>query len=133
MTNAEECAHQARVIIDGEVARQNAMWGDLNERTDVKNGQLLKAALAQGHLVRNRGYEGLSDEQAIELAREFHYPEDWSGFRDYGSEIANLAVMAAYIENEIKRRLLKGESSYRAPRRPDQAYDPATGLPKQTV
>jgi hypothetical protein len=124
-------ASEAKSLVAAEVERQNAMWGDLNERADVAHGQLLFAAMAQGQLVLCRAHGGLSDEDALAEAKVLFYPDDWSGFRDYGSEIANLAVMAAYIENEIKRRLLKGESTYRAPRRPDQAYDPATGLPKQ--
>ena len=62
-------------------------------------------------------------ERAFDLARRELFPADWGGFRDYGSDIANLAVVGAYVENEIKRRLLNGESTYRAPRQPDQVYD----------
>ena len=127
----EVAAEQAREIIATELSKQNFMWGDMNERADTAKGQLFMAAQAQIEMVRSRA-AGASDEEALAIGK-VQYPLDWSGFRDYGSEIANLAVAAAYIENEIKRRLLKGESTYRAPRRADQPYDPATGLPKQTV
>lgn len=130
MSNVETCALQARAIIAAEVARQNSMWGDMNERADIAKLQLMAAAQAQLTLIQGRSM-GLEDDTALLAAKSAYYPDDWSGFRDYGSEIANLGVAAAYIENEIKRRLLKGESTYRAPRPADQPYNPATGLPKQ--
>lgn len=113
----------ADMLIGSEVSTQDRMWGDANNRADASKGQLLGAACAQSMAVhlfnayRLYGKEFPSDrEVAFNIAKGQFYPEDWSGFRDYGSDIANLAVAAAYIRNEIKRRLMKGEPHYRAPR-----------------
>ncbi|WP_439398671.1 hypothetical protein ACRQ5Q_15030 [Bradyrhizobium sp. PMVTL-01] len=117
MTDVEQAGAQARLIIATEVAKQNAMWGDANDRADILKGQLLGAASAQLMAVWSANFEPqISRETAFEIARESVFPKDWGGFRDYGSDIANLAVVGAYIENEIKRRLLNGESTYRKPR-----------------
>jgi hypothetical protein len=132
----------ARQLVDVEIAKQDAMWGDGNERADAANGQMLAAATAQSAAVLSANYladlypDDNPDRRRafafLSAEREF-YPPGWSGFRDYGSDIANLVVAAAYLHNEIKRRLRKGESTYRAPRRADQPYNPATGLPKGEV
>jgi hypothetical protein len=42
-----------------------------------------------------------------------YYPADWSGFRDQGSDVANLVTAAAYLQQEIARRLSLGEASFR--------------------
>lgn len=128
--SAQEASAFARELIDAEIAKQDAMWGDMNERADVSNGQLLAAGIAQAHAVRLASENPEMRAEMFLDAQEAFYPQDWSGFRDYGSDIANLVVAAAYIHNEIKRRLLMGESHYRAPRRADQPYNPETGLPK---
>lgn len=107
----------ADTLIASEVTTQDKMWGDANERADSMKGQLLDAAAAQVDAIRTAMHEPyLKREIAFEQARDGYYPRDWSGFRDYGSDIANLVVAAAYLRNEIKRRLLKGESYHRAPR-----------------
>jgi hypothetical protein len=109
---------QADAIIAREVAGQDKMWGVANERADSSSGQLLKAALAQGLALadkRNGDSEAFAKVPAI-------YPAEWSGFRDYGSDVANLAVAAAFIRQEIKRLLANGASTYRAPRPATQPY-----------
>jgi hypothetical protein len=115
-------------LIAAEVAKQDGMWGEANERADASKGQMLHAAQAQLELVNSKEYESMGDQSALEFAKSRHYPKDWDGFRDYGSGIANLAVAAAYLRNEIKRRLRNGEGYYRAPR--TQPYNPEIANPK---
>src|ERR1035437_3784891 len=98
--------------IKEEVAIQDRMWGDTNERADASRNQLLHAAIAQLDLL-NFKLEGYPD--AVELAKVV-YPNDWDGFRDYGSNVANLVVAAAFIRSEIKRRVLLGEDTERTKR-----------------
>ena len=99
-------------IIAEEVARQDQMWGDANERADVSQNQLIKAALAQ---LQETSRKASGSPSAFDQVPPI-YPPTWSGFRDYGSITANLAVVAAYCQNEIKRRLLAGEEHFRRPR-----------------
>lgn len=121
-------AIKADHLISTEIAKQNRMWGEHNERADSTKGQLFHAALAQLDLLDLKQQFSLSSEEAINTVIDLGtYPRDWSGFRDYGSDIANLVVAAAYIRQEIVRKLRNGESDYRAPR--TQPYDEATGLP----
>ncbi len=116
-TEARVAGIKADDIIDAEVLIQDKMWGDANERADAMKGQLLLAALAQGlFIAKVNDAPYLKREVALEQARDAFYPKDWTGFRDYGSDIANLAVAAAYIRNEIKRRILKGEGTHRSAR-----------------
>lgn len=103
------------VIVGTEMERQDKMWGAINERADTTQGQLVRAALAQLQATCNRDFNG--DADAFSTVPPV-YPEDWSGFRDYGSSIANLAVVAAYIQQEIRRRIRAGESEFRKPRDP---------------
>ncbi len=121
------------------------MWGDANDRADASKGQMLLAACAQANAVAGdmdrltllasadaedrAAAENVSRADIFEECREHIYPSDWSGFRDYGSDVANLVVAAAYLRNEIKRRIASGESTHRAPRPADKPYNPATGLP----
>jgi hypothetical protein len=102
----------AKSIIAAEVARQDAMWGDSNDRADVSHGELIKAALAQ---LQETSRKAAGSPSAFDHVPAV-YPPTWSGFRDYGSVTANLAVVAAYCENEIKRRLNAGEEHFRRPR-----------------
>ena len=104
----------ADAMIEREVEIQDRMWGDANERADAKGNQLLYAGLAQVILVLSK-LEGDTPEQALVEGAEF-YPKDWNGFRDYGSNAANLVVAAAFIRSEIKRRVLLGEDLTRAKR-----------------
>lgn len=114
-------------FIATEVAIQDRMWGPANERADAANNQLMNAGLAQLVLVSQK-IQGETSDDAVEIAREF-YPVGWSGFRDYGSNIANLVVAVAFLRSEIKRRLLAGEDTTRAARKPEQPYNADTGLP----
>lgn len=129
MSQAEQATagQKADELIATEVAIQDRMWGDTNERADSTNNQLLDAATAQLVLLRVKN-DGETPTDALEIAREF-YPSGWSGFRDYGSNVANLVVAAAFIRSEVKRRILLGEDTTRAKRQPDQTYNPETGLP----
>jgi len=114
-------AQDADAIIAGEVARQDQMWGVANERADSTQGQLLRAGLAQLEaLLLRRDGEANTFGGAPNV-----YPADWSGFRDYGSDVANLAVAAAYIRQEIKRLIAQGADTTRTSR--DPATQPYTG------
>lgn len=101
-------------LIATEVAIQDRMWGDANERADASGNQMMTAAMAQLVLLQ-RKIAGDPSDEAVKLAQEF-YPPDWNGFRDYGSNVANLVVAAAFIRSEIKRRILAGEDTTRAKR-----------------
>jgi hypothetical protein len=114
--------HKADEIIAKEVAGQDKMWGVANERTDVQAGQMLKAAVAQGVALIYRR-EGHLD--AFTDGKPEFYPSDWSGFRDYGSDVANLAVAAAFIRQEMKRLIASGADTTRTSRNP--AVQPYTG------
>lgn len=106
-------------IIAREVAGQDAMWGRSNERADSSDGQLLAAGAAQAvALLNRRGGDKNFVKPGI-------YPDDWSGFRDYGSDVANLAVAAAYIRQEIKRLVASGADTTRTSR--NVATQPYTG------
>jgi hypothetical protein len=111
-------------LIATEVSKQDKMWGDANNRADATKGQLLRAGLAQTYAIFETMVGGSSQPRdvAFRMASHAYYPKDWTGFRDYGSDIANLVVAAAYLRSEIKRRLVNGESIYRAPRPADQPY-----------
>lgn len=132
--NANDAGAKAEDLVRGEVATQNGMWGDFNERADISKGQLLQAAVAQASAVKIAAeLPYLKRSVAFESAKNQYYPKDWSGFRDYGSDVMNLVVAAAYLQNEIKRRLMNDESFERSKRRPDQPYNPATGLPNKAA
>jgi hypothetical protein len=112
-------------LISAELVKQNQIWGRLNERTDVANGELQAAGMGQLDALwdRQRGIEDAFDEAPAV------YPEGWSGFRDYGSDVANIVVAIAFFTQEVKRKLLAGEDYTRLARRPDQTFYPETGLP----
>lgn len=110
-----EAGRKADNLIAGEVAIQDRMWGDANERADAVNNQLLKAGMAQLFLLSMK-IEGTEPERALELAKAALYPPDWDGFRDYGSNVANLVVAVAFLRSEIKRRIFAGEDTTRAKR-----------------
>ncbi|WP_315729925.1 hypothetical protein [Bradyrhizobium sp. SZCCHNRI2010] len=121
--DAERLADQ---LIATEIAKQDAMWGKLNERAATGHGELMHAGMAQLDALFDRQNGGGDD--AFSEAPMI-YPENWSGFRDYGSDVANLVVAIAFLRQEVKRKLLNGEDYTRTSRRPDQPYNPATGLP----
>ena len=121
-----EAERLADRLIATEIAKQDEMWGKLNERADTSKGQLMHAGMAQLDALYNRhnGVEDAFDDTPM------IYPKDWSGFRDYGSDIANMVVAIAFFRQEVKRKLMNGEDYTRTQRRPDQPYNPETGLPK---
>lgn len=101
-------------IVSSEVARQDAMWGRVNERADISKGQLLSAGLAQLVALQERR-DGEPDAFGTPPTE---FPPDWSGFRDYGSDVANLAVAAAFIRQEMKRLIAAGADTTRKSRDP---------------
>ena len=104
----------ADTIIAEEVARQDKMWGVSNERADANSGQLLAAGTSQAlALIQKR----LSGPSAFDSPPAI-YPPDWSGFRDYGSDVANIAVAAAFLRQEMKRLIAAGATVERTPRNP---------------
>jgi hypothetical protein len=121
-----EAERLADRLIAIEIAKQDEMWGKLNERADTSKGQLMHGGMAQLDALYDR-HKGLKD--AFDDTRRMIYPEDWSGFRDYGSDIASMVVAIAFFRREAKRKLMNGEGYTRTTRRPDQAYNPKTGLP----
>ena len=123
----EQAEKLADELIAAEIGKQDQMWGRLNERADTKRGQLLKAGIASAIATnwRINGYpKAFQEVPAI-------YPSDWSGFRDYGSDIANIVVAISFLRQEVKRKLMNGEDYTRTSRRPDQPYNPDSGLPKE--
>jgi hypothetical protein len=119
---------KADELITVEVLVQDRMWGLANDRADATDGQMADAAMAQIGVVALKT-RGASAEAAVEICRQEFYPVGWSGLRDYGSNIANLVVAAAYLRSEIKRRLAAGEDFNRVKRPAEKPYNPATGLP----
>lgn len=113
--DAASAGWRADELVAREIDRQDVMWGTANERADISNGQLMHAGMAQldALYARHAGQaNAFSEVPSI-------YPRDWSGFRDYGSDIANLVVAAAFIRQEIKRKLLAGEDTTRTSRNKD--------------
>jgi hypothetical protein len=106
-TEQEAAGSIADRLIATEVAIQDRMWGDANDRADSTKNQLLAAGAAQINAIFF---------SRVVMAQHSFYPEDWDGFRDYGSDVANLVVAAAFIRSEIKRRVLLGEDTTRAKR-----------------
>jgi hypothetical protein len=116
-------------LLTAELSLQNQKWGHLNERADVSNGELFCAALGQLDAIFDRRN---GEPDAFESVPEV-YPEGWSGFRSYGGDIPNIIVAAAFLLQEAKRLALAGEDYTRLARRPDQPYNPETGLPNEVV
>lgn len=114
----KEAAAKADELIANEIARQDRMWGEANERADSSKRQLMHAAMAQLDLLDLK-HMGENSESAVEIVKEMTYPQDWGGFRDYGSDVANLVVASAYLRQEIKRLIANGESTHRASRNPE--------------
>lgn len=118
----------AEELIAAEVAYQDSLWGSASERADISEGQCHDAAVAQ-LVALGAKREGAASEMAFShVCGGYYFPESWSGFRDYGSDIANLVVAAAYITQEIRRRLLLGEDTTRSKRDvTKQPYTPSAG------
>jgi hypothetical protein len=105
-------------LIATEVSVQEKMWGTSEERHDAAGGGQLLAASASQILLVKLLEEGCPLEEALEIALDAAYPEDWDqgAFRTYGSSVANLVVAAAFLRNEIKRRVANGEDTKRSKR-----------------
>jgi len=118
---ATAAGKQADEFIAKEVAGQDKMWGVANERSDANSGQLFRAGLAQLEAILLR--RGGSDDAFTDPPNV--YPEGWSGFRDYGSDVANIAVAAAFLRQEMKRLIASGADTTRTSR--NVATQPYTG------
>lgn len=119
--NPNEAFAKALDLVRGEVAVQMRMWGQHNERADAKDRELMRASMAQLDLIFIKA-AGLRSREAIKIAKEDFYPENWNGFRDYGTDVANLQVAAAYLVSEIALKLISGEDFARAPRPSSENY-----------
>lgn len=117
--NSLRFGEMADALIAAEVAGQDKMWGVANERTDSSKGQLLEAGVSQTQAVVNRRADGTPIDYRNPPAS---YPDGWSGFRDYGSDIANIVVGIAYMRQEVKRLLAANADTTRLTR--DQANQP---------
>lgn len=109
--NIRENLEKARELINAEIDKQLKMWGDSNERADATNKQLFYAGFAQLDALYDKSLFGHWPYDVPGM-----YPVDWSGFRDYGSDIANMVVGIAFLTNEMARLIGNGESTYRRPR-----------------
>jgi hypothetical protein len=116
---------KADSLIATEVAIQDKMWGVDNHRADATEAQMQSAAMASIGVVVLKG-KNVPAELAVKMCREDFYPSSWdkTAFRDYGSDIANLVVAAAFLRSEIKRLLLTGADTTRTKR--GEAYTTAT-------
>jgi hypothetical protein len=109
--------------VQAEMERQNRMWGI--GRPDHANGELTYAAIGQLVALADR-QDG--DETSFDKVPA-DFPPNWSGFRDYGSDIANLVVAAAWLQQEIARKLRAGEDDTRTSRNPEtQPYVEGKGV-----
>jgi len=127
MADFASAGQTADSLILNEIERQDKMWGVANERADTSNGELLLASLAQAIAVGAKR-DGMTD--AFDSPPDV-YPKDWSGFRDYGSEVSNLVVAAAFLRQEIKRLIASGADTTRTSRNP--ATQPFTGDQPTTI
>lgn len=122
---------KADALIAAEVAIQDKMWGVANDRADATDRQMMAAAMAQLDLVALKRLGKLESHTALKLAYDDFYPKDWDGFRDYGSDVANLVVAAAFLRSEIKRLIAAGEDTTRAKREESQSY-PGRNVPNMS-
>lgn len=117
----------ASKLVEAEILRQVEMWGPKHESTQVDQGEMMRAAMAQLVCL---GARQSGNPDAFDKLPGI-YPRNWSGFRDYGSDVANLVVAAAFIQQEIARKILAGEDMTRTRR--DRATQPYYGTqPKET-
>lgn len=105
-------------LISAELAKQNQSFGPMANRTDISNGEYQLAGMAQlDALFDRQNGEPAPFDSPPEI-----FPSDWSGFRDYGSDVANLVVAVAFLTQEIKRKLLAGEDYTRLARTAQQPF-----------
>lgn len=114
MTDIAANLEAARALINAEIDKQIAMWGASNERADADNGELLQAGIAQLEGLYYKLDSGEWPAWTPEV-----YPKTWGGYRDYGSNVANLVVAVAFLTNEAARRIGNAESTWRKPRTPE--------------
>lgn len=114
---------KAMELTRSEVNVQMKMWGKNNERADSVKREMMAAAMAQLDLVAIKS-AGLRSREAVKIAKADFYPENWDGFRDYGTDVANLQVAAAFLISEMARLLIAGQDFERAKR--EQPYTAAT-------
>lgn len=115
MNDLIRAGEKADALIATEVAIQDRMWGEANERADAANSELMSAGRAQLDFLDLK-LKGVNADDALATIRDSVYPPGWDGLRDYGSNVANLVVAAAFIRSEIKRRIVIGEDTVRAKR-----------------
>ena len=115
-------------IIAAEVSVQNEKWGEDHTNSPAyANRQLIGAAIAQAYALSLKtsaeGPDANLDSGSTYFSDDAAYwPRDWQGMRDYGSDIANLAVAGAWIAQEIGRLAALGQSQYRRPRGTEEPY-----------
>lgn len=114
----KEAGELADALIAREISRQDEMWGVANDRDDTKNCQLMHAGMAQLDALFDR-HNGEAEPFGT---APMIFPSDWSGFRDYGSDVANLVVAVAFLRQEIKRKIAAGEETTRLARQASQPY-----------
>lgn len=105
-------------LISAELAKQNQSFGPMANRTDIQSGEFQLAGMAQLDALFDRQN---NEPGAFDSPPEI-FPQDWSGFRDYGSDVANLVVAVAFLTQEIKRKLLIGEDYTRLARTAQQPF-----------
>ncbi len=125
---------RAALHADQLIAEEIALTFRLYPGSENENakGELIDAAIAQATFIRGR--DGIRRDYAAahpDVAKRFIdqtfadvrdgiFPPTWPKhvFRDYGSDVANLVVAAAYLRNEIKRRIFLGEDTHRTTKEP---------------
>ena len=105
-------------LISAELVKQNMTFGPMAKRTDIMHGEFQHAGMAQLDAL----FDWQNGEPDAFASPPEIYPQDWSGFRDYGSEVANLVVAVAFLTQEIKRKLLAGEDYTRLARTAQQPF-----------
>jgi hypothetical protein len=111
-----DAGNKADELISAEIAKQDRMWGVAHERADSEGGELMLAGMAQLDALFDRIF--CEEPHAFAETPDI-FPECWSGFRDYGSDVANLVVAIAYLRQEVKRLIAGGADTTRTSRNPD--------------
>jgi hypothetical protein len=89
-----------------------------------QNNELALRRAGSEHAHDSDGRPGFTAEhepKAVEVAVNAFYPDNWTGFRNYGVTY-NLVVAAAFLRNEIARRVSLGHDYSRAPRAAAEVY-----------
>ena len=112
-------------LISAELAKQNQMWGRMNERADISQGQLFHAAPPRS--MRCSIARTANPTPSPRLRRSIRRTGADSGTTARTSQ--TLWWPCRFFTQEIKRKLLAGEDYTRLSRGADQVYRPETGLP----